>query len=114
MRPARVRAGVSDGPPTINSGDSNMDVQQLVSGFGPIAFGTVVLIVLWRVIVKPELDSRRIETKAFQTTMDAATDNIVALNQQVGANIEAMATLVESQRALVADLRELAASLRAG
>jgi hypothetical protein len=87
-----------------------MEPLNIMLSFGPIAFGTVVLIVLWKIIVKPELDTRKLELQALELQIE----NISSLNEQIKQtyqsqiiNTEALTSLVEAQRALLHDMRDL-------
>lgn len=48
--------------------DKFMEV--LVVQYGPIGFGLVALLILWKYIVKPSLDERRTDSGAFQTAAE--------------------------------------------
>jgi type II secretory pathway component PulM len=94
-----------------------VELTQFMLSFGPIAFGVAVLVILWKMIVKPELDSRRIEQQALH----AQVDNMRLLTGQIKetaglhmANCEAMTALVEAQRALVRELTGLVREHRTG
>lgn len=54
-------------------------MQELVQSFGPIAFGVLALLVIWRAIVKPELDRGRVEVSTMAKTMTATTAAMDAL-----------------------------------
>lgn len=94
-----------------------MEVMQIVTSFGPIAFGTAVLIVLWKVIVKPELDSRKLEMQAMSQMIQSMGElhhQIKSTARTQSASVDALTALVESQRAMLRELRELANEQQGG
>jgi hypothetical protein len=86
-------------------------MEQILLSFGPIGFGTVVLIVLWKMIVMPELASRRVEQKAMEAQIQSLNDltthtRDTAVIQQT--TTQAMSAMIDSQRVLVRELKDLA------
>lgn len=94
-------------------------MEQLVPvlvGFGPIAFGTVVLVIVWRLIVKPELDARKLDMAAAQQQLEALrqlNDQVRITASQCDANTRSLTVLVEAQRELLTDMRQVIAEARA-
>lgn len=83
--------------------------------FGPIAFGAFLLIIIWKVIVKPELDSRKLEWSLLQTHLTAldGVNKQIAQNAAIqAASIASLQTLVESSRHLTKELSNLAEAKR--
>lgn len=89
-----------------------MESFNALSAYGPIAFGTIVLLIIWKAVVKPELDARRLDTQTFQSSLGVHLDKLAVLTAQVretaqiqAVNTTAMMELVKEQRALLDELR---------
>ncbi len=57
---------------------SDLIPDALVTHYGPLAFGVALLVVVWKVIIGPELEERREMIETFATTMERASNMATA------------------------------------
>ena len=68
------------------------------AAYGPYAFGIVSLLLLWRFIVKPQLDASKVDTTAFGEIADTMKATAV-INQNIVGRLEAVAAKLEANHA---------------
>lgn len=55
-------------------------LEVLATHYGPIAFGAIMLLAVWRQIVKPELDSNRAKTEELRKIAELMSASAITMN----------------------------------
>lgn len=77
----------------MTDGQKNM-ATTLATLYGPYAFGVVSLLTIWFAIVKPELDSRKIDFKAHTEVLQSLGEQ-TRVQKETARTMEAAATTLE-------------------
>jgi type II secretory pathway component PulM len=77
---------------------------ELLTSFGPVGFGTVVLIILWKVIVQPELSAQRAQMQALEAHIAQLNDVSRQIRQAAGD----MSAVTHAMTECINGLREVA------
>lgn len=81
----------------------------IIQSFGPIAFGVVALLVIWKWIVKPELDAARTNTAAVANliaSLTALTGEVRQIQNTQTAQMNLMQSLLNDTQELADRVRE--------
>lgn len=63
--------------------------------YGPYAFGIVSLLLLWRFIVKPQLDASKVDTAAIAKIADSMLTT-AKINESIVGRLESVASKLEA------------------
>ena len=87
-------------------------INQFMKDYGPIAFGVVALIILWRVIVAPELTAQRAASSIQTATLNSASEELretaASLRMTAETQRETANTMRQTSNALTETVRAIA------
>ena len=88
-------------------------INQFTKDYGPIAFGVVALIILWKVIVAPELTAQRATSTIQTATLESASEELrqtaASLRMTAETQRETAYTMRQTSNALTETVRAIAA-----